>query len=161
MKFFQDRYGDQYPVSRIHRIVALQRLRDGESPHAVRYQTVYLDDERKVEVASADISEITSAPAYVIPAAPGTYMLGGVFSDYETPDDVWKSPVLAWGIGSDGDIKPWTVDGENDFLSHPGPILHPCGKVDEPHSTSYRNIGDWFSEEIKRAQERDAKGEEL
>ena len=156
MKFFMDRYGDEYPVSEIVRIHRAPPKPEGKPTFVTRYQTVDLRSGERVEVADYTVSEITTAPSMMVPAHPGTFILGGVEVEDTSPTDVWQTPVIAFAIGIDKDVTPWTVDGPNDGVTHPGPLLMPNGMVVELGDRCHRSIDEWFAErqaELKRDKE--------
>jgi hypothetical protein len=146
MKFFADRFGDEYPVSEIVRIARVLGERGDKPPYKTRYQTVYLRDGERVEVAEYTVEEITNAPVHMIPAPAGTFLLGGFDVTDTSPDEIFQTPVIAFGIGGDGIVKPWTVDGPDDGVSNPGPLLMPNGMVIEQAMCCYPTLKDWFDD---------------
>lgn len=161
MQFFTDRYGDQYPVSGIRRIARIQEKREPEPPYSTRYQTITMDDGEQVYVAEWTVEEITKAPVAVLPAQPGTFLLGGVEAEDESADAIWQTPVIAWGVGIDNDVRPWTADGPDDGLSRPSPVLFATGLVVAQGDRSYRTLEDWFNEErnLKRTANQSAEND--
>lgn len=160
MDFFSTRHGDLHPVSRIRRIGPLPKRDKDKEAFEIRYRLVTMDDGDQVYASEFEIADILSQPAKIIPAAPGTFMLSGLVAGCETTADLWQTPIIAWGLAMDGTVKPWTVDGPDDGLSHPGPILMSNGMVQTPHDSNWRSLDDWFAEESERLRSPSPKAEE-
>ncbi|MGY2735200.1 hypothetical protein [Sphingomonas sp. UYP23] len=153
MAFFTDRYGYQYQVANVTRIARLNEARDPTKTAQLRYHQVMMSDGESIEVDEFTVDEITKAPIHIIPAIPGTFILGGIDDNDNDPSSVWQVPVIAWSFGQDNEVKPWTADGPDDGLSQPGPLLLPNGLVIEQGNRSYRSIEEWFEVEKKHQAE--------
>ena len=146
MRFFTDRHGDQYPTARIKKIL-LNRTKRSPGSVSLPCQTVVMEDDERLEVESWEVDRVVNAPTTVIPAQPGTYLLGGVDADDANVDDVWQTPIIAWSLGTESVPTPHTPDGADDGLSQSGTILFPNGMVVSPGNQCFRAIEDWFQEE--------------
>lgn len=149
MQLFSDYRGAHYPVSRIRFISArTHEVEDGVS--SLKCHSVRLDEEDTVSVTRYELESILRGPRHIIPAEPGTFLLGGVEAIDQSVDEVWRSPIICYGIAPDGDVTPYTVDGPNDGLSEQRPILLPSGAVTMQAEREWKSIYHWFEAERNR-----------
>lgn len=150
MRFFKDRRGDCYSIADIKRIGRKMDLRDGD--HA-RFHVVRMSDDAELAVAEYVIDEILRTPTTIVPAPPGTFLLGGVDITDTSPADVWQTPVVAFAISEDNMVTPWTADGPDDGDRQQHPILFENGMVVDQAIRSYRSIREWFDVQMEDARQ--------
>lgn len=138
--FFEDVEGRHFPVSMIARIgVGTMKKVQGKGVEQLVHP-VTLSDDRVVEIGQYQAERLMRAPAHLIPAQPGTYML---FAGERRSDPVATAPVLAWSPAWDGMLTPWTVNGADDGGTEPGAVRHPSGTVTD-YDQIWPSVAAWL-----------------
>lgn len=132
--FFQDVRGHYYPIAAITWITSLRK----RETYPTEYHRVSMRDLDDVEIDPATFIELTQHTIGIVPAEPGTKVVE-VDSDLS---GVWRVPVIAWAIGSDGVVRPVTPRGiNNDYMPQDvTPLVEmPDGRIhggDDYHHTA-------------------------
>lgn len=155
MQFFEDLRGCRRPVADIQLISAATK-KVYLNGFAEDVHGVVLADGRDCDIADWQMARLEQMPATMIPAEPGTYVLGLPSDLGDEEPDPWHTPVIAWGITGDGTVEAYTADGRNDGLTDPRPILFPNGMVVEQHNQSWRSEADWLRDVRQQMLEKSA-----
>jgi hypothetical protein len=130
--FFEAKDGCSCPASRIVRIL----------PVADNSVTIELIGGFLVEAFPWRIENLMRQPVSTFAAQPGTFIV-------QKPDDgdeIWKTVVIGWCVGLDGDTYPITADGVNDGLDVCLYVLTPDGMVSQRHG-GIQTFDSWVAEQ--------------
>ncbi len=89
---------------------------------------------------------LVGCPQSFIPAVPGTYVLRMWWETEKSVGGYYKKAVIGWGVGGDGYLHPWTVDGPDDGSDDLPAIVHPDGRVEDPINKAYDSLVEWYEE---------------
>lgn len=146
MRYFFDKRGRYFPVSRIESFTPGERGNDGRPTVPARVSLI--GEDYPVEVYD-DVIEDLRRGDNRIPAAPGFYLLraypeegaeGGYFVDRE--------PIVGWQDGPEGTLEPVLLDVEYGPLNMFDGYLHPDGKVYGWQGQRWQNEADWLADTI-------------
>ena len=149
MKFFEDRHGNLYQVSRIRRIKPPTDAKPGESPIAQSsLARVFLDDDHEdgIPIYGHVFDQLVGDAVPIIPANPGFYLLSHWA---EALDDksafTEKTPIIGWRVGGEDGIKPVTDDWNyNDERAENFGVLRPEGDIrSDALDATYDTIEQW------------------
>ena len=155
MQFFEDENGNLRPLSSIKLIRGEQQKPGAFQPPASGY-VVQLQDGSTCTIAPWEKARLERTPAMMLPAAPDTYLLSPPGNPGDESPAPWRTPIIAWAITSDGEVDPFTAEGRNGGVTHPGPILFPNGMVMDPHDVSWRSEAEWVRNVLRERQQKDA-----
>lgn len=91
---------------------------------------IVMTDGTKHVMGAAFVDRLMRRPTHLVPVEAGTFALHAWASDEER--GVIKSPVIAWALCLDGEVRPVTAQGVNDGdMMHDGEgyVLMPGGSV--------------------------------
>lgn len=113
----------------------IRALGDEEAnEHGVMLRTVYLKNpDRKVQTFAHEWHALLERPVQIIPALGGTSIVSWDVS--LTPPELWRTPVIAWALCLDGEVRPVTPGGVNDAVHGPTYVEMPGGKIEA--------VGEW------------------
>jgi hypothetical protein len=88
----------------------------------------YIVDDHEIENAQ-------STAVALIPAAPGFSIIHEYIDEPtdQIPERFFRTPIIAWGLTRDGEMRPFTASGDNDAMYRSMPIETPEGTVIEPN----------------------------
>ncbi|WP_294390360.1 hypothetical protein [uncultured Sphingomonas sp.] len=99
--------------------------------HGSRYRVARRRDDTTFQIHSGVADAILRRPVQLMPCQPGT-MLCHIEAQATEPHEVFFTPMVAWAICADGEIRPVTPAGVNDGLGEPNEgwyVKMPDGKI--------------------------------
>jgi hypothetical protein len=99
--------------------------------NGTRWHTLKFKDGETVEMSTHEIEMLLARPMKLLPAEAGSQLLNFYYSDPEGPG-ISRTPLIAWALCLDGEIRPVTPSGVDDGISEPEDGWHvemPGGRV--------------------------------
>lgn len=103
------------PLSAIHRVGGARANAHGVKMH--RLETALDGEFERFSLFESEHEELMRRPIQLTPAEPGTRLCHVTASG--TEPGIWKTPVTAWAICLDGQVRPVTPAGVNDGCGEP------------------------------------------
>jgi hypothetical protein len=138
MTFFTAVNGHLYATDLVAEIVLPEGASEADVlKHWHREGHVVLRSGAKIAVEYGQLLALLAAPAYLVPAAPGTVILS-----YDPDRDrMWQTAVTAWAYTQKGEVVPVTAVGLG-YSRHTDAVMAPDGSIDN-HMASWPNEDAW------------------
>lgn len=112
------------------------------------------DDRCRTVLVNGDVDYIDSwvakalqtAPAHMVPAAVGTYVLIPVLDDPGTITQFVAQPVVAWALDAEGACNPITADGAVNGPAFQTILMHD-GSVASPQNREWGSLADFLQDQ--------------